>query len=161
MTAVMACLLCDDTGWVCEAHPIPTSHGRARTSALAARPVRHARAAMPPPPTSRHACRRGLRLRDRNCAAREQLGEPGHVTLFRGSARSCLQPPNLPQAGPRLLRFPAPDVRVGRRSASTSFLDADRRLLCCRERSPLHRVKRFAADTRIQPGTSLAAQLAR
>jgi len=52
---LMKCLVCEDSGWVCET--IPISPGKARTHAPAAEPVHLALAATPPPPTKPPGCR--------------------------------------------------------------------------------------------------------
>ena len=56
MLVAMKCLLCDDTGWVCEAHPV----GRPARLQLWGGPARPALTAIAPMPAIRRGCRRDL-----------------------------------------------------------------------------------------------------
>jgi hypothetical protein len=69
----MKCLLGEDSGWVCEEHPI--GRGKDRTPAPVARLVRHA-LTVTVPRTSRRGCRKALSLMssNRGADARPQMG---------------------------------------------------------------------------------------
>jgi len=76
----MKCLFCENTGWVCENHPDQPWQGR--TPAPVAAPVHRTLAATPPPPTSRRACRFGVKHLNYFESACGQTGELSGILMI-------------------------------------------------------------------------------